>query len=392
MASTAEGFSTTHSKLYLQGVNYWHKGRKDQYTRFKPFFMGYFERPGRTQEQWDKELADFNGDVNMCKQEYPRTAEEAMQANSKCTFNVQTLRFMYENAPLKPMIGSGKLIANRPELSPGIYGKCNTQSIQFIPQQFGAELKIYLQPDLTHPYIAGIDCGMGVHRDYTVCQIFDMVTGEQAAIYRNNIKTPEQCADDVEILCKWYGEPLSIIERDGPGLAFLQRFKQIYNQIYGPETLDGFIDKVNYQKLGTSTRRTVKEAYIGLVQSFIYKAVERNPQNADDITGRSKFGWLYDMTTIEECLNYVTTDTGKMEADREVRMELDKDGSEEMHDDTVIALMQCCIKLVESDRKTNQYQTKNKPYNIIDRIYEDGKFEKHMNKPLTLTYIQGYGQ
>lgn len=372
ISSTARGVGNKHSQLYRQSVDYWERQLEDKKTKFKSMFIGFFARPGRTQADWNSHLREI-GNINLCKQEYPRTAEEAFQASSGCVFDIPTLMYMLNNAPLKPMVGSGKFVAERERHPDGIEGKCNTATITFIPVDYGYEVKIYKEYNPQHNYIAGIDVAMNVPGgDYTVCQIFDLFTGEQVAVYRFR-KNPELCANDCEILCKWYGEPLAIIEKDGPGLAFLQRFRQIYDNIHGRETIDGIVDKVDYQKLGTSTRGTTKEAYIGLVMTFIYNSVKRDPENPEIITGRSNWGWIYDPVTLEEGLNFVgeETDSGhvKMHADKDAKMDSEDEGSEKMHDDTVIGVMQVCIGIKNEGRQIRKEKSKSKIITILDQFW-----------------------
>lgn len=383
ISSTFRGFGTKHAQLFRQAYDFWELGKTEKETRFKWFFLGYFDRPGRTQATWDADLREY-ANPNLLKTEYPRTWQEAFQASSDCYFDVPALQYMLDKAPMKPQFGYGKLVAERTHLSEGIYGKCKPETIEFVETGLGGDLKVFKLYNINHLYIAGIDCAQGSNpkSNYTVCEIFDLHTGEQCAVYRVR-KTPEQCADDSEVLCKWYGEPLAIIEKDGPGLAFLQRFRQIYSKIYGRETIDGIVDKVDYTRLGTSTRQTTKVAYMGLVIQFIYKCVKRNPDDASEIIGRSNYGWLYDTVTIEECLNYIETESGRLEADKRAKMDTEGEGDEKMCDDTVMALMQFCIGLKNEGR---QYEKSYSPQLVsdADRVWAKAGFYDRSRAPQPL--------
>ena len=376
ISSTARGLGNKHSQLYMQARDYWELHDKTQETIFKPFTMLFFDRPGRTQKHWDQFLSD-TGNLNLTQQEYPRTADEAMQASSGCIFDVPALKYMLKYARGKPDIGHGKLVAERIDLGNGIFGKCIKGTIQFIPYEFGGDLKVFKAYDPTHNYAAGVDGALGVPKgDYTVCQIMDLVSGEIVAVYRKR-DNPERCADEIEILCKWYSIeelPLAVVEKDGPGIAILQRLKQIYPNIYSTEKLDGYANVVDYTRLGTNTRGGTKETYLGYLQKYIYNCVKRDPDNPEKIIGRSDFGWINDPVTLEECLNYIEyeSESGinkKYGADKDAKMDAEGEGSEKMHDDTVIGAMQCCIGLNHLGKQKVKEEKKVREETHLDRLF-----------------------
>lgn len=372
VSGTARGMG---NKLYELFTNAF-EGRSNG---FKWFFMGYFDRPGRTQATWDAEVNKV-GSKQLVMQEYPRTPEEAFQASGQCIFDVPTLKYMLKHAPSKPEFGQGILTAPRQELAEGIYGKCNEQYIKFVETGVGGAVKVFVPYNPEHEYLCGVDCALGKGRnnDYTFAWILDLVTGEQVATYRKK-DMPEHCADDIEVLCKWYGSPLAIVERDSPGLAFLQRFRQIYSNIHGKTDVEGWIDTTDYTKLGTSTRHQNKETFISGLVKFVWDCVERD-NDTGDIIGRSKWGWINDSTTLEEMLNFVRTETGRLEADKDAKMGDDDGSDEKMHDDSVTSGMQIIIGLSSSGRYYLSNKSHTKIQSFISRILDNELKIMHKQK------------
>jgi hypothetical protein len=86
--------------------------------------------------------------------------------------------------------------------------------------------KIYQSPDSERVYVAGIDTAEGIGQDYSIIEILDitdLAQIEQVAEFASNEISPYNFTTKaIEILAHW-GNPLALIERNGPGAQMLDR-------------------------------------------------------------------------------------------------------------------------------------------------------------------------
>lgn len=88
----------------------------------------------------------------------------------------------------------------------------------------------YLNRPPQHPYVASCDISAGRGTSYTsnsVLVILDLVTGEQVGELVTNTTPPDAFADKVMAICYWLGDAYLAWERNGPGLPFSDRVKEM---------------------------------------------------------------------------------------------------------------------------------------------------------------------
>lgn len=144
-----------------------------------------------------------NGDVQLFRQEYPLTAEEAFLTTSKRIFGVEHTAPQEKNIVESPTRGELEWINNRPTL---------------IISQDG-DLRIYEGPKKGHRYVMAIDACEGLKEgDWGVIQILDRTTWSQAAVYRSQTP-PDLLGKKAFALGAWYNWALAAPEVNGPGLV-----------------------------------------------------------------------------------------------------------------------------------------------------------------------------
>ena len=78
-------------------------------------------------------------------------------------------------------------------------------------------------PKPRRAYVAGADPSGGVGKDYSVLEIFDVVTGEQVLEYRNNMIQPDRFAVKVKSLLHEFNNAFINPERNNHGYAFISK-------------------------------------------------------------------------------------------------------------------------------------------------------------------------
>ena len=216
-------------------------------------------------------------------------------------------------------------------------------------------------------YVVGVDIAAGLggsHSSNSVCQIIDVVTGEQVLEYAINTVEPKDFADDCIALCKIFHDAYLIWEINGPGSAFtMQVMERGYSNFY--------MRKVQWKKgkskktkePGWHTRERTKE----MMFADLNQAVK---------CGELK---LKSEVLVQECSEYVR-EGGKI---IHIGSKNTDDGSSkgEAHGDRVMAM---CIALQGvKDRPAGVFSTQVSKQEMNDappwtfagrnRLYEEGK-------------------
>jgi hypothetical protein len=320
--STANGFD--HFKeLWDQAV----AGESD----FEPLFFPWFEMqeyrmkvpPGfeLTEEEEklkeafgldDEQLAwrrwciknNCSGDLNLFRQEYPCTPEEAFLTtgtpvfdNDKVILRLNQLRAQYRDNP--PLVGNIEC-KYTPDGDP-IQG---TET--FIPSPSGW-LTIYEKPRANVPYVIGVDVAEG-GADWSVAQVLDNTTGKQVATLRAHCDT-DILAKALFSLGFYYNRALIAVEvnYDLHPVKELQRLR--YPRQYVREQVDTYTGKLE-KKFGFRTTSASRPPIIGELVKIV----------------REDTGLINDITTLQEMLTFVRNESGKPEAQAG------------KHDDTIMAL------------------------------------------------------
>jgi hypothetical protein len=234
---------------------------------------------------WRRETisAQFQGDLDFFKQEYPLTAEEAFITSGQQVFNVRKIVDMQE--------------AIRDREAPATYRHHRTER-DFYRAPYGS-LKVYQEPTHHGVYVLGVDVAEGLKDgDYSTIQVLQLPELSQAAVFKDWVK-PDDLADIAYDLAKFYKWGLISVENNGPGIATNLRLRDTlhYPLLYSREIFDQRERKYT-QKVGWSTNRGSKPVMITALRGAV---------DDDLIT-------LFDHDTLDEMLHYVLHKDGTMGA------------------------------------------------------------------------------
>lgn len=232
------------------------------------------------------------GDLDMFKQEYPATPDEAFIASGRPRFNLKSVK-EYELNCCPPKIVCDLFMSG--------------ENVTLSEHEKGC-FKIWLPPEKDTQYCVGVDVAEGlVSGDYSVAVVLDDKLNV-CAKWRGHID-PDLFGDEVIKIGKLYNEAYLAVENNNHGLTTLKSIvnKDYYNVFY-TKSYDKFNDTVS-KKLGWSTNRKTKPIAIDKLAEYI----------------REKFFGLWDIEIIQELYSYVIDDKGITNA------------QEGKHDDCVMA-------------------------------------------------------
>ena len=233
------------------------------------------------------------GDVELFKQEYPSTPDEAFIASGRPKFNLKAVK-EYELACTEPdviceMTRQGK-------------------NVKLISSEKGS-LKIWKMPVDGETYVVGADVAEGlITGDYSVGIVLDSDLNV-CAKWRGHID-PDLFGKELVKLGYLYNEAYLAVENNNHGLTAL---KFILNEDYYNIFYTKQYDKTNdttTKKIGWSTNVRTKPIAIDKLAEFI----------------REKFLGIWDLEIVMELYSYIIDDKGKTNA------------QEGKHDDCVMAL------------------------------------------------------
>lgn len=322
--STANGIGNLFHELWTGAVN----GTNEYEAVFIPWFLqkeyrkpvpGHFERTFEEQDYADKanSIYDIEMDdeqlywrrlkvgekgMDLFKQEYPLTAEEAFLTSGRPVFDAEKVHDLTQKAepPKKRMALFGDKFEDDPR----------------------GELSVYEEPQDGKSYFIGADPSGGVpgpqkpngefENDPAVIQVLDE-NKEQVAVWRGYV-TPDYFGEIINELGKWYNLAWVAVERNNHGGVPIYRLQHefYYPYMYQVTSIDKTTNKETVQ-VGFDTN--VKTRYFA-IDSL------RKDFRLDTIKIRDK-------KTLQEMATFVVTESGKMEAE------------EGCHDDTVMALAIC---------------------------------------------------
>lgn len=257
---------------------------------------------------WRRKKVATNG-LDLFKQEYPATPEEAFLSTGRPIFNNDYIqaRLLQIKPPIKTMA-----VEETFDNKTG-----NALPLHVLRENPRGELKVYREVDSSETYVIGADVGMGLRQgvkgrkdgDPSVAQILDSKK-RQVAVWRG-LAHPDVFAKILVTLGYHYNSALIAPERNNHGLVTCVALRDAdYPYIYTDQvegTLEPQKDTIN---IGFFTSERTKPLIIdGLRASDREKEIEIN-----------------DETTLKEMMTFVVTEAGRMEAEG---------GS---HDDTVMSL------------------------------------------------------
>jgi hypothetical protein len=219
-------------------------------------FVPYNVVPHRDSTWWDRKRKSYQreGTEWIIHQEYPRSVEEAFVKSGRAVF--PTERLIELEAGMHPPIERGRLDSRG----------------HFVHDEQGP-LQVWQMPVMGASYVIGADVAEGLERgDFSDCCVIaarDVTregrtvvhAGEVVARYRATLDT-DLYADDLARLGEFYRMALLGVERNGPGLAVLNRLRdRNYPRLYRQEILDGRTRQLT-ERLGWQTSRTSKPLII----------------------------------------------------------------------------------------------------------------------------------
>jgi hypothetical protein len=260
------------------------------------------------QLEWRRRKVATNG-LDLFRQEYPGTAEEAFLSTGRPIFNNDYVQERVRT-PKQPIA----LMAVEEAYDPKTQRPLPLHVIRKNPR---GELKVYRKVDPKESYVIGADVGMGIRGgvhgrkdgDPSVAQILDSQM-RQVAVWRG-LCHPDVFAKILQALGFHYNSALIAPERNNHGLVTCVALRDLdYPYIYTDQvegTLDQQKDTIN---IGFFTSERTKPL---IIDSLRARDREREIE-------------INDETTLKEMLTFVVTESGKMEAEAG------------QHDDCVMAL------------------------------------------------------
>ena len=355
--STAKGVGNFFHKEWLNAV--------EGVSNFFPFFLAWFDldsysrnfiEPGSraafsehlndeekelltafdlTLEQlfWRRtEIADLGGDIELFRQEYPSTPDEAFLVSGSPIFDRRKLRMMSIKA--KEPKFRGDITSRGP-----------------VPNEDGS-LKVWKLPEPGAIYTIGVDVADGGEGgDYSCIEVWKKLPvpyiAEQVAEWHGHLD-PYNFAVPVVKLGKMYNEALVAIEVNAHGLATQQEVQRTYWNLYQQEHLDRYTN-IYQNKIGWDTTTRTKKLLI----SFMTHCVS-------DMTII-----VHSAPFVRECMTFVRDETGSAAA------------AGSGYDDRVMAgmigLFVMHQVINEEPTDSDEFTTMTSPISNMDRIIEEGQ-------------------
>lgn len=223
--------------------------------------------------------------IDLFKQEYPATPEEAFLTTGRPVFIPEQL--MPKLDTLRPLV-------RRMALEGPSFDESEWR------EHPRGELVVYHEHDPEMAYTIGADVGMGVKDgDYSVAQVLDK-RKRQVAVYRALVH-PDTFAEVLFKLGEFYNMALVAPENNNHGILTVTRLSKdmAYPYVYTEVVVDKTTDKETV-KLGFGTNVKTKPLIIDKLRA----------------SSRDNEIELNDPTTIREMLTYIVTESGSMEAEK----------------------------------------------------------------------------
>lgn len=258
-AIVIESTSNGMDNWYYEEVRRALENESEYGTCFLPWYLAAeYNRPGKkltdlddeekklvselklkhSQLRWRRYTIENNtqGSIDLFKQEYPSTLEES---------------FLYTGHPVFPLVNLTKCRMSTPP--PVLQGVVDIVRQVVMPQEKGP-FKIWQVPEPKRAYTIGVDVAEGIQnktldRDFSVIQVVDALTLEQVAEFRERVPT-DVFAHIVKLVAQYFNNGYVTVERNGPGLAVLNKLRDLrYRRIY-KERQHSQIDDARTETMG----------------------------------------------------------------------------------------------------------------------------------------------
>lgn len=201
------------------------------------------------------------------------------------------------------------------------------------------QVKIYKDYENGHEYQFGFDTSEGIGLDFNSMSVRDKETGEQVAFWKGQVQ-PDLFASMISLpTLNYYGRGLAVPEINNTGIAFVNRLKEKYSNIYKRKQFD-YEQNEETEALGwrttTGTKPLLVDHYLKLLREGQIKT------RAEE--------------TIAEYPTFVyTSDVGRK----------GMGAKKGFHDDAIIADMLACWEI---EPKVYHQQSNNTPLNFDNLI------------------------
>lgn len=194
------------------------------------------------QERFDLTKEQFNFYINQTKrnkhlvvQEYPTTAIEAF-------------------------IAAGRNVFHQIDLQ--------KHAVTFPIDRKWGDLLIWEKPLKNFKYVIGIDPAEGLGGDFSVIEVFNAHTGEQAAEYASNYIRPADLGTTAMEIGNMYNKALIVIESNNHGHAVIDSIRHKYYNLYRREAIDKLTREKTYH-IGFSTNGRSKPLLVDNLEDVV---------------------------------------------------------------------------------------------------------------------------
>jgi hypothetical protein len=190
------------------------------------------------------------GDLNLFKQEYPATDDEAFLATGSSVFDLGIVAKMLREVG-EPRVG--EILINP-----------KSRVISFVDAPDG-HLSIWRGPEKDKTYIIGADVAEGVKDgNYSAAEVLCRETFEQVAEWHGHIE-PDRFASILANLGLYFHTALIACENNGPGVATIGRLRDLYWNLYSTINIDQ-ANRTQSKKLGWTTSIRTRPLLINGIQ------------------------------------------------------------------------------------------------------------------------------
>lgn len=240
----------------------------------------------------------LGGDIELFRQEYPITADEAFLTSGASVFDTRQIRDRIYGLHTRDERGRVTGFAYPPS-----HFRFDKSAADFGAARYG-HLRVYEPPQEGGVYVIGADVAEGVSAtgtDSSAAQVLRLPELVQVAVLQTEDLDPDDFAEALYHLGRLYRWAPLCVEANGPGFATNSRLaKELrYPNLYMRETFDQR-EKVYLKKVGWHTNRATKTQLLSDLRAAV---------RGDEIIFR-------DIDTLEEFTYYVQHKDGKLGAVR----------------------------------------------------------------------------
>ena len=228
------------------------------------------------------------GDIDIFKQEYPITPEEAFLSTGRCYFNKETIINRIEEIRNKEPVLRGSFLCD--------YNGLKISNIKLKTDSKG-DIKIYKKPEKGRPYVVGGDTA-GEGSDYFTAHVIDNITGEQVATLKMQCEELEY-VKQVYCLGKYYNDALIGLENNFSTYPTNKLAELNYPKLYVREKEDTSIDKYE-MSYGFKTTVITRPLILAQLQEIVANEIDK----------------INDVDTLNEMLVFIKNKVGRPEAEQ----------------------------------------------------------------------------